>query len=153
LDLADAFTPEREPNARLYRLVAATVTTLIRGKEPEPTARYFEAWLLRLGGYYPRRRTCQACGAELAQVGASYLIDQQRLHCRRCSERGVFLSPETLNYLQRIWRQPPQELGRPRIRQVLSELEVLHQKLITRELEKELGSYQVLQDLFRQERP
>ena len=152
VDLADAFAPDREPNVKLYRLVRATVDSLIRGAEPETTTRYFEAWLLRLGGYYPRRRSCAACGTLLAQVGARYVVEEYRLLCQGCSERGVSLSMETLVYLQQIWREPPGSLERPRKRQVLSELEVLHQRLISRELDKELGSYQVLQDLIRRER-
>jgi DNA repair protein RecO (recombination protein O) len=152
VDLADAFTPEREPNIKLYRLMRATITALIGGVEPETAARYFEAWLLRLGGYYPRTRTCAACGVVLAHVGARYLIDEYRLLCQSCSERGVPLSAGTLAYLQRIWREPPGSLEGPRDRQALSELEVLHQRLIGRELDKELGSYQVLQDVIRRER-
>jgi DNA repair protein RecO len=152
VDLADAFVPEREPNVKLYRLVRATVSSLTRGAEPETTACYFEAWLLRLGGYYPRRRSCSACGNRLAEVGARYVVEEYRLLCQRCSERGVPLSVETLAYLQRIWREPPGSFERPRNRQVLSELEVLHQTLIRSELDKELGSHQVLQDLIRRER-
>jgi DNA repair protein RecO (recombination protein O) len=152
VDLADAFAPEREPNVKLYRLVKATVDLLTRGGEPETTVRYFEAWLLRLGGYYPRRRSCAACGNALVQVGARYSVEEYRLLCQRCSERGVSLAVDTLAYLQRIWREPPGSLKRPRKRQVLNELEILHQTLISRELDKELGSYQVLRDLIKRER-
>jgi DNA repair protein RecO len=133
-------------------LVKATVDSLTRGAEPETTARYFEAWLLRLGGYYPRRRSCAACGTALDQVGARYSVEEYRLLCQGCSERGISLAVETLAYLQRIWREPPGSIERPRKRQVLNELEVLHQTLISRELDKELGSFQVLQDLSRRER-
>jgi hypothetical protein len=80
------------------------------------------------------------------------LVEEYRLLCQRCSERGVTLAVETLAYLQRIWREPPGSLEQPRKRQVLNELEALHQTLISRELDKELGSYQVLQDLIRRER-
>lgn len=152
VDLADAFAPEREPNVKLYRLVRATVDSLTRGAEPETTARYFEAWLLRLGGYYPRRRSCAACGTVLTQVGARYSVEEYRLLCQRCGERGVSLAVETLAYLQRIWREPPGSIEQPRTRKVLNELEVLHQRLISRELDKELGSYQVLKDLIERER-
>jgi DNA repair protein RecO (recombination protein O) len=152
VDLADAFAPEREPNVKLYRLVKATVDALTHGIESETAARYFEAWLLRLGGYYPRRPSCSACGTALAQVGARFSVEEFQLLCQHCSERGVFLAVETLAYLQRIWHEHPGSLVPPRKRQVLNELEVLHQALINRELDKELGSYQVLQDLIRRER-
>jgi DNA repair protein RecO (recombination protein O) len=146
-DLADSFAPEREPNVKLYRLLRAAVASLVLDVEPEPVARYFEAWLLRLGGYYPRRRTCAACGAKLAEVGARYIVEEYRLLCRDCSDRGVALSRETMAYLGRIWSEPPESLGRPRDERILRELEVLHQRLISRELDKELGSYQVLRDV------
>lgn len=151
-DLVDAFAPEREPNAKLYRLLKAAMASLVGGAEPEQTARYFEAWLLRLGGFYPRRKSCESCGTELVRQGARYLVEEHRLVCRRCGDAGVVLSPETLEFLQRIWQEPPQSLPRPVGIQVLGELAVLHQKLITQQLEKELRSYQVLQDLERVER-
>ena len=151
-DLVDAFAPEREPNAKLYRLVKAAMASLVDGAEPEQTARYFEAWLLRLGGFYPRRKSCASCGAELAVRGARYKVEEYRLVCGRCSEAGVILSPATLEFLQRVWSEPPQSIPPPVRRQVLGELSVLHQKLIAQQIEKELGSYQVLQDLMRLER-
>lgn len=152
-DLVDAFAPEREPNQKLYRLVKAAMASLVGGGEPEQTARYFEAWLLRLGGFYPRRKTCASCGARLALKGARYQVEEHRLVCRRCSrDRGVVLSSETLEFLQRVWQQAPQSLPQPVQKHVLGELEVLHQKLITQQIEKELRSHQVLQDLVRIER-
>ena len=151
-DLVDAFAPEREPNAKLYRLVKAAMASLVDGAEPEQTARYFEAWLLRLGGFYPRRKSCASCGVDLAMRGACYKVEEYRLVCRRCSESGVILSPVTLEFLQRVWSEPPQSIPAPERRQVLGELSVLHQKLIAQQIEKELGSYQVLQDLMRLER-
>ncbi len=151
-DLVDAFAPEREPNAKLYRLVKAAMASLVGGAEPEQIARYFEAWLLRLGGFYPRRKSCASCGAELARTGACYKVEEYRLVCGRCSKGGVTLSSETLEFLQRIWQEPPQSLPPPVGRQVVGELAVLHRKLITQQIEKELSSYQVLQDLMRLER-
>jgi hypothetical protein len=58
----------------------------------------------------------------------------------------------TLEYLQIVWREPPQSLPAPRGKQVMGELMVLHQKLIGQQLEKELSSQQVLRDLVRMER-
>jgi DNA repair protein RecO (recombination protein O) len=150
-DLTDAFAPEREPNVKLYRLLRAALSALVLDVEPEPITRYFEAWLLRLGGSYPRRRTCTACGAKLDERGARYIVEEYRLVCRGCSERGVVLSRETVVYLQRMWREPPESLGPPREDWVLRELDGLHQRLISRELDKELSSYQILQDVGRRE--
>ncbi len=152
VDLADAFAPEREPNGKLYRLLSAATVALANGANPEVLTRYFEAWLLRLNGLYPRRVSCAACGGGLARIGARYKVEQHRLVCRRCSEQGVALSPETLEYLQTVWREPPQSLPAPRSMEVMGELNVLHQKLIGQQIEKELSSQQVLRDLLRLER-
>ncbi|MFQ5789503.1 MAG: DNA repair protein RecO [Acidobacteriota bacterium] len=150
-DLVDAFAPEREPNVNLYRLLKATISALASG-EPELTTRYFEAWLLRLGGLYPRRETCPVCGAELIRQGARYLVEEHTLACNRCAPRGVSLSPETLGYLGRVWQESPRSLPPPGAPHVLSELAVLHQMLIGQQLERELSSYRVLGDMMRMER-
>jgi DNA repair protein RecO (recombination protein O) len=152
LDLADAFAQEREPNGKLYRLLSAASIALAGEANPEVVARYYEAWLLRLNGLYPRRVSCAACGGGLSRVGARYQVEEHRLVCRRCSEHGVVLSPGTFEYLQTVWREPPQSLPGPSGKQVMGELMVLHQKLIGQQLEKELSSQQVLRDLVRLER-
>lgn len=151
-DLVDTFAPEREPNAKLYRLMKASVASLISGSEPEQTTRYFEAWVLRLGGFYPRGRTCSTCGRALAREGAHYLAEQHQLRCSRCTRNGLPLSPESLRYLQQIWHSPPAKLPAPDRRHVLGELAGLHRKLVGEQIDKELNSLQVLEDLMRQER-
>ncbi len=151
-DLIDQFAPEREANPKLYRLMSAAVGTLADGSDPEQTARYFEAWLLRLAGFYPRKRTCSGCGALLAREGASFVLAEHRLSCRRCTSGGISLSTETLAFLERIWREPPGSLPGPGAEHVLAELAVLHQKLIQSQIDKELSSHQVLQDMVRLER-
>ncbi len=88
-DLVDQFAPEREANPKLYRLISAAVGTLADGVDPEQTARYFEAWLLRLAGFYPRQRTCSGCGALLAREGARFVLAEHRLSCRRCASGGI----------------------------------------------------------------
>ena len=113
-------------------------------------ARYFEAWLLRLGGSYPRRKTCPACGRLLADEGASYLASEHRIECRRCLSAGVSLSPATVRYLETIWKEPPETLEPPQQASVLRELGVFHYRMIQEQLEKDLKSHQVLEDMLRQ---
>jgi hypothetical protein len=62
------------------------------------------------------------------------------------------LSRETLDYLERVWREPPSSLPRPQTGLVLAELADLHQKLVQEQLDKELASHQVLLELVRLER-
>lgn len=151
-DLADHFAPEREPNPKLYRLVSAATASLAGGVSPELTARYFEAWLLRLGGFYPRSRSCASCGGDLARRGARYVGEDHRLVCGGCSEQGIAVSPATLAFLDRVWREPPQSLPPSAERKVLGELDALHRKLISQQIDKELSSRQILEDMARRER-
>lgn len=147
-ELVDAFAQEKDPGEKLYRLLRAAIDTL-EGSDPESTARYFEAWLLRLGGYYPRAETCAGCGALLASTGAYYRPEDHLLRCPTCARGGLTLSGETLGHLKDVWQRPPQTVERPSAPGVLRELGLLHRQIITRELEKELRSQTVLDDLMR----
>jgi DNA repair protein RecO (recombination protein O) len=151
-DLVDQFAPEREANPKLYRLMNAAIGALAVGGDPEKTARYYEAWLLRLAGFYPRKRNCSECGRRLSEVGARYFPVEHRLSCGRCGPGGISISVETMEFLDRIWREPPGSLADPAGKHVLGELAVLHQKLIQEQIDKELSSHQILQDMVRQER-
>ena len=151
-DLVDSFAPEREPNPRLYRLLRATIGALDARASPETHARYFEAWLLRLAGFYPRRKNCPSCGRALADEGARYLASEHRLACRRCLGSGVSLSPRAFAFVEAIWREPPDAVSPPEAPGVLSELGVFHYRLIQEQLEKDLKSHRVLKDLLRHEK-
>ncbi len=149
-DLVDGFFQEREPNPRVYRLLRASVGALALRRNPESLARYFEAWLLRLGGHYPRRRTCPDCGRPLAELGAYYVLDEQRLGCQSCLSQGLPISRESLAFIEDVWREPPEGV-KPPISKVVRELAVLHYRIIQQQLEKDLKSHQVLQDLLHEE--
>lgn len=147
-DLVDNFAPEREPNKRLYRLLRATVDALTGLPSPETRARYFEGWLLRLVGSYPRRKTCPSCGRALVDEGASYLASEHRLECRRCLSAGVSLSAEAVRYTESMWKHSPGEVAPPDSPKVLRELGAFHYRLIQEQLEKDLKSHQVLEDML-----
>lgn len=149
-DLVDSFFEEREPNPRVYRLLRASRDALVSSESPETIARYFEAWLLRLGGHYPRRRTCPECGRPLAEVGAHYVLDEQRLGCQSCLSKGLPISQGSIAFIERVWRERP-EKTKPPSSKVLRELGVLHYRIVQQQLEKDLKSHQVLEDLLRAE--
>lgn len=151
-DLVDQFTLEREANRHLYRLLRATIEALEIDASPETKARYFEAWLLRLVGFYPRRRTCPSCGRVLADEGARYLVVEHRLECRRCLDSGILLSPKALQYLELMWKTAPDALAPPETEDVLRELGSFHYRLMQEQLEKDLKSHQVFEDLLRYEK-
>jgi DNA repair protein RecO (recombination protein O) len=153
-DLTDAFLPERETNKRIYRLLRAAIGALSSPETAETQARYFEAWLLRLSGVYPLRKTCPACGNLLQGLGAWFSFDERHLTCRECREevpRGFPISPESLLFLDDVWRLPPEkvEAARPK---VLSELREFHYRLMQEHLEKDLKSHHVLEEMLREAR-
>jgi len=149
-DLVDHFALEREPNQRLYRLLRATVNALTERPSPETRARYFEAWLLRLAGSYPRRKTCPTCGRALADEGASYLASEHRIGCQRCLSAGVSLSAQSVRYIELMWSTRPEEIAPPDSPKVLRDLGVFHYRLIQEQLDKDLKSHQVLEDMLRE---
>jgi DNA repair protein RecO (recombination protein O) len=151
-DLADAFVPEREPNPRIYRLLRAILASLSSASDAETRARYFEAWLLRLSGLYPWRRTCPSCGRPLFERGARFSFEERRVACMSCAEglEGAFLlSPESLQFLEEVWSRAPEEVAAPRPG-VLQELSAFHYRLVQEQVEKELKSHQVLEEMLRE---
>ena len=55
-ELLDEWAQDSDADDRLYRLGASMLDALTAGVSPEPLARYFEYWLLRLQGVYPETR-------------------------------------------------------------------------------------------------
>ena len=51
-ELIDEWAQEADPNETLFRLGASMTEAIAEGVPIEPLARYFEYWLLRLGGVY-----------------------------------------------------------------------------------------------------
>ena len=123
-----------------------------RLKEIEPWVAATHFYLLRLVGFYPRRRTCPSCGRVLADEGARYLVDEHRLECRRCLDSGILLSPKALQYLEVMWKTAPDALAPPETEDVLRELGSFHYRLMQEQLEKDLKSHQVFEDLLRYEK-
>lgn len=108
--LVDTFAPDREADPRLYRLISACRDSLLDDRPAELVAAYFEAWLLRLSGLYPRPGRC-ACGADFAQDGAVFFSAGPAYACPRCApghqEPGERLSSEALGLLEAFWAKPP----------------------------------------------
>jgi DNA repair protein RecO (recombination protein O) len=51
-ELIDEWAQEADPNETLFRLGASMVEAIAAGVPIDPLARYFEYWMLRLGGVY-----------------------------------------------------------------------------------------------------
>ena len=120
-ELIDEWAADADADERLYRLGASMVDALAAGVPPEPLARYFEVWLLRLQGVYPPPPVLQSK-----------------------------LSNEALAFLDRAAINKPRDLiSLPVERTVLRELESLHRSLIAMHLEREPKSIKVLKEITR----
>ena len=110
LGLVDVFAPGRDARPRLYRLVRACLGALREHTSPLLVAAYFEAWLLRLSGLYPRPGRC-GCGAGFREKGAAFRPSGPAWFCPDCApgERpgDLALSPAALELLAAMWASPP----------------------------------------------
>ena len=108
--LVDTFAPDREADPRLYRLISACRDALLDDLSAELVVAYFEAWLLRLSGLYPRPGRC-ACGAGFEPDGAVFFAAGPVYACTRCApghgEPTDRLSAGALDLLDTFWAEPP----------------------------------------------
>jgi DNA repair protein RecO (recombination protein O) len=157
------FAQEDESSDLLYRLLDSTLEALLEGADQDVAARYFECWMLRLGGIFPAPDACPRCGAALA--GRAVLPAQgETLLCPACAGSGLEGAPRgqglmvgapTLDFLRRIGRCTlPQMAGTgPSGAEraplpapaVLRQVEELCARVRRQFLQRELRSYEVIQ--------
>ena len=108
--LVDTFAPDREADPKLYRLISACRDALLDERPAELVVAYFEAWLLRLSGLYPRPGLC-ACGSGFEAGGAVFFAAGPVYACTNCApEHGEptdRLSSGALRLLEAFWAEPP----------------------------------------------
>jgi DNA repair protein RecO (recombination protein O) len=99
--------PEREPNDSLFRLLLLVLPRLTQPATSELAQLYFEAWLLRLSGFFPEYRQCHSCGRELQAGSPAWLeSDGRKFLCVQCHTAGsAMLSPAALGLLDGICRR------------------------------------------------
>jgi DNA repair protein RecO (recombination protein O) len=95
-ELIDEWAPDADVDERLFRLGTAVLEALVGGAPPEPLARYFECWLLRLQGVYPDDL---AVSAE-----AAMFLDAIRRVAPRDVER-LGASPQCLREIELVHRK------------------------------------------------
>ncbi len=141
------FAQEDESSDLLYRLLDATLAALIDGADRDVAARYFESWVLRLGGIFPPPDACPLCGNDFA--GVAVLPPQgDALVCRDCGggERGMAVGAATLDFLCRIERSTPANAARlAPAAATLRQVEELCSRVRRGFLRRELRSYEVIQ--------
>jgi DNA repair protein RecO (recombination protein O) len=149
-ELIDEWSPDGDPNERLFRLAAAMLEAMAAGAPAAPLARYFEFWLLRLQGVYPSIAACQRCGAGLGAEGAWLARPAHVFVCERCRPGGAAaeLSAAALAFLRVAALTPPDQVGRaPWSLGTARELEVVHRTLMAAHLDRESRAGRVLREL------
>jgi DNA repair protein RecO (recombination protein O) len=147
-ELIDEWAPDGGPNARLFRLGAATADALGQPGSVEALARYFEYWLLRLEGVYPAIDRCPRCQRTSLAEGAALVAADRRYVCAECATGGPSLSREAMAFLRSAGARTPAEVtaaGAPA--GAIRELERAHAQLIAGHLEKTVRSARVVKEL------
>ncbi|QQS48696.1 MAG: DNA repair protein RecO [Acidobacteriota bacterium] len=148
-ELVIEFFPEHEPNEKVYRLIGAALDALEGAGELTALVRYFEIWVLKLSGFFPDWRRCGLCGRELTAEPSIWLTNEGMPQCTGCSGRaGEELRTAEWRMIQEILTRAPAEfLATPRAGHPLRQIGMVATRLISRVLERELKSYEVLDRL------
>ncbi len=141
-DLVMSFSPPHEPNEKMYRMIRACLNAIEQSPEAlAPVLRYFEAWTLKLAGFFEIVQGCSSCGVSFGDTTESYLNANLQQLCARCSRRvGFKISPGVRQQLTALQRQPPREFvqsARVVNRSVQNELAMLMRRVIANVLERE----------------
>jgi DNA repair protein RecO (recombination protein O) len=139
-ELVVDFSPPHVSDERLFRMVVACVDAIsISPRDVELVSRYFEVWLLRLGGFWPDLRSCSDCH-ESVSPGGLYLNAEGRSRCHRCSRgTGAAVTKEVHEVLLATQRMPPSEFAKnygcvaPGVREQLADMT---HRLLVRVLER-----------------
>lgn len=157
-ELVIEFIPDHEPNERVYKLIRATLEALRRIDDADAKerneklpaiVRYFEIWMLKLAGFFPHWKNCGACERDLTGQATVWLTNEGIPQCSACSGgRGEELRPLVWRTIYEILTQAPLKfLSHVRDARSIAQVGNLAARLITRVLERELKSYEVLDRL------
>lgn len=150
-ELIDSFMLDHEANETVYRLIAVTLDELKDADNADLMilARYFEFWMLKLGGFFPDWRHCGVCGRDLKTEPAVFLTNEGQPQCAECSgRRGEELAPSAWRIIQEVLTESPTKfLTRPREARIFLQISGIATRLIARALEREPRSYEVLSRL------
>ena len=94
-ELLDEWAQEADADDRLFRLGTSMLDAFAAGAPPEPLARYFECWLLRLQGVYPETRGSLSDGA-MAFLAGSRAVPPHRVG-ELAADRRVLGELETVH--------------------------------------------------------
>ncbi len=150
-ELVIEFIPDHEPNEKVYRLIAATLEALRNANKSDLPilVRYFEIWMLKLGGFFPDWPRCGLCQRDLASEPSVWLTNEGMPQCSACSGMlGEELRPVEWRTIYDLLTQSPAKfLSSSRDAGIISRIGNIAARLINRALEKELRSIEVLDRL------
>lgn len=150
-ELIIEFLPDHEANDHVYRLITATLLALrdLPGAQTPALTRYFEIWMLKLGGFFPDWRTCGLCGRDLSRDASVWLNNEGMPQCGDCSgRRGEELLAREWAAIQEILTTPPASfVAAPRDARLLQQIGGITTRLIARALDRNLKSFELLDRL------
>ncbi|MEO8436020.1 MAG: DNA repair protein RecO [Pyrinomonadaceae bacterium] len=113
-ELLIEFSPPHEPNEKLYRMAVACADAMAAVPlETESITRYFETWILKLGGFLPDLRKCADCGVHFDETEGAFLNAEAKPRCYRCSRgTGTALSNEARQHWLSTQKLGPVEFAR-----------------------------------------
>jgi DNA repair protein RecO (recombination protein O) len=160
-ELVTEFIPDNEPNDNVYRLIQAALDALRQigasssagadacNERLNAIVRYFEIWILKLAGFFPHWKNCGICEKDLMGQSTVWLTNEGIPQCAACSGgRGDELRPLVWRTIQDALTQSPLKfLSFNRDANSIAQIGNLTSRLITRVLERELKSFEVLDRL------
>lgn len=145
-ELLTEFLPDHEPNERLYRLVGATLQAIEGERDITNILRYFEAWLLRLVGFFPDTSRCAMCGAAVSPDELVFLTTEGAPRCIACSGgKGIAVDQDLRSLISEMFGVHPTAFARRRVsREQLSKLGEINYQIVRHALERDLKSRPLL---------
>lgn len=99
-ELVDRFTPERQENFQVFRLLLETLRRLTTEERLDITLRYFEMRLLGYLGYQPQTKECVLCSGTLTPVVNGWSAEAGGVLCPECARKAPMSRSLTVNALK-----------------------------------------------------
>jgi DNA repair protein RecO len=127
----------------------ATLEAIEEGHDLARLLRYFESWLLRLGGYFPDTSRCAACGESIAADESTFLTVEGAPRCAACSGgRGTPVDYELRATIRQMFQVHPTAFSRKRVRpEHIAQISEINYQIIRHALERDLRSRALLKQL------
>jgi len=153
-ELTLEMTQENNPAPLVFRLLLAVLRAGEQAGVGPPLLRYFELWLLRLGGLLPNYDYCSACRKCVKERPFHVWMEPGQCRCPSCAQGGgIAVGAEASRILRRLMQSPPLEFATATVSQVAQqELERLSRGLLDLYLEKRLKSLEVYKQLTEGQR-